>query len=884
MGRENSVWVRWLFRVGAFRAAEAEVGDVLESYVRGRGTLWLCRQIVSIATRRRRLRWPVREKRSAQMLSNLSGDIRYAVRTLRRNPGFTLAAVAPIALGIGINTGIFSILEGVALRPLPAPASAELVSIYQQLRGVRGRYINGSPSMLSVPEYQRYRDGAQTLSGIMAYSRSWSVTLDGDSPQEVEGQLVTCNYFDVLQVRPAIGTGFTTANCDARRVQQAVVLSHDLWAGAFARDPDILRRTVTLNRQPFAVVGVAPEGFHGTEVVKARFFATTSSLKALRRDQRDYLDANTSWLSVVGRRNRNVGIEEVRAELAVIAKVIDEEQPGRTTTPIVQQATSLSLPEARRDVLGATTVILAAFGFVLLIACANVANLLLARAAGRTKEIAVRLAVGASRARLIQQLLTESMIIALVGGCGGVLLAWWSFQGLLILILSSAPDMIPALAIDARPDITVMWFAISVTVATGVVFGLVPALQASKPDVQAAIKQDSGGSGRRTGWLRGSLMSLQVAVCMTLLISAGLLLRGLYAAQTVEPGFDYRNVTVVSFDLPGAGYDDQKALAFQRQAMERLKGVPNVESVAQAARTPLRPGRTGAMFHLPAQDQWHEVDLNSVSPEYFSLIGIPIVRGRDFEARDLDDAARVAIITEATARRYWPGRDPLGQMVVLGFGQNQEVALEVVGVTSDAQVNRVAQSESSYFYLPATPRSQAGLSLLVRSRAPLAAIVPEIRASLRQLDPALALRVNPLEENLDFWRTVSRLSAGLSGSLSVLALLLSSVGVYGVVSYVVSRRLREVGIRMMLGATRRDVRGLILRQTMRPVAIGMVIGIATAAAVSRVLESVLFGISPFDPTAFIGAVLFLTIVSAAASLAPARRAMRVDPLATLRYE
>jgi predicted permease len=817
------------------------------------------------------------------MMTTVLSDLRYAARALRRNPGFALMAIAPIALGIGINTGIFSILESVTLRPLPAPESGRLVSVYQQLRGVKGRFISGAPSMLSFPEYRHYRDHARTLSGLMAYSRSLKVTLAGDSPQQVEGQLVTCNYLDVLRVRPAIGRGFA-ADCDAPGAQPTVVLSHDLWVRAFNRDPDILRKTITLNRHAFVVVGIAPERFAGTEVIRSRFFAPASTLNLLWPDQPDYTDAGSSWLSLVGRRHDDVGIEEVRAELSVLAARLDREQPGRVTTVTVERATSLSLPEARRDIFAASAVVLAAFALILLIASANVANLLLARGAGRTQEIAIRLAMGASRRRLIQQLLTESLLIALVGGIAGTILAWWSFQALLTLVISSLPAMIPALTINASPNLTALAFALALTVATGVLFGLAPTLRTSKPDVQAAIKQGTGGSGRRTGWLRGTLMSVQVAVCMTLLISAALLLRALHAAQTADPGFEYHDVTVVAFDLPGSGYDDQKAVAFHRQLMERLRELPGVELVAQVSRTPLSPGRTGLMFRLPSEDEWHEIGLNIASTDYFSLIGIPIVRGRAFTENDLSDAARVAIVTEATARRYFPNADPVGQTMLMGLGPGQEVPLQVVGVAGDAQVNRIAETESSYFYLPAAPRSQAGLSVLVRSRATEAAIAPAIHASIRQLDPALAVRVGPLEENLEFWRTVSRLVAGLSGSLSLLALVLSSVGVFSVVSYVVSRRRREVGIRMVLGATRRDVQNMILRQTMQPVAVGMLIGILLAAGVSRVLQGVLFGVSPLDAAAFFGAAVFLTAVAIMASLAPTRRATQIDPVTTLRQE
>jgi predicted permease len=846
-----------LVRVGSFRASDPELGDVMEEYAgEKRSALWLARQILS-TVQRPRSHLTIHEKGRAGMLSNLWSDIRYALGTFRRSPGFAAAAVAPIALGIGINTGVFSILNSMALRPLPTPESTELISVYQQFRGVQKRRVHGARSMFSIPEYRAYRDGTQTLSGLMAYSRSWTATLGGQSPQEIEGVLVTCNYFDVLRLRPLIGTGFTAANCERPDAPPAVIVSHALWTRAFAADPHIVRTTITLNGQNVTVVGVAPEGFDGIDITKAAFFAPTPLQAVLLPERNFHEDAHTSWLTLVGRRNQGAGLSQVRAELDVIASQIDRQQPGRTTVLSVAPATSLSLPEARRDILTIAGVVLAAFGLVLLIACANVANLLLARAAGRTKEIAVRLSLGATRGRLIQQLLTESVIIALAGGVAGSILAWWSSQGLLVLLLSALPGTIPPLKIDANPNLTVLWFALGLTVTTALVFGMVPALQASKQDLQIVLKQEGVGSARRTGgWLRSSIIGIQVAVCMVLLISAGLLLRALYAAQTVEPGFDYRGVAVVSFDLRRPSLDDQRVVTFQQQLMERFSSLPGVNAVAQVGKTPLSPGRTQTMFRLPGDDQWHEIDVNTVSPGYFSLIAIPIVRGRTFSVAELSDTSRAVIVTEATARRYWPGQDPIGRTLVMGLGPNQEVSLEIVGVARDAQVSRIAETESSYMYLPAGPQAQRRLSLLVRSQTDFAALAAGIRAVTRELDPGIVVRVNRLEENLNFWRTVSRLVAGLSGSLSLLALVLASGGVYGVVSYLVSRRRREVGIRMTLGASARDVQALIFRQTLRPVVVGVVIGVAGAAAASQILESVLFGISPFDPMTFIGAPRF----------------------------
>jgi macrolide transport system ATP-binding/permease protein len=873
--REPARWIQWLFCVARYRASEAELGDIQEEFVSGgRGAFWLVWQILS--TIRKTKSQVTLDERRTEMLSNFRSDIRYTLRIFRRNPGFAVAAVVPIALGIGINTGVFSILNNVVFRPLPAPNPTELVSVYQEFQGVQKRRVHGARMMFSMPEYRVYRDATRTLLGVAAYSMPWTVTLGGRSPQELEGVLVTCNFFDVLQLRLSIGTGFTSANCDTPSAPPAVVLSHALWTRAFAADPEIVGQTITLNGQPVDVVGVGPEGFDGIELTKAAFFASTSLQRGFNEDPQ------LSWLTLLGRRQRGAGLSQVRTELAVIAGQIDRQQPGRTTVLTVAPATSLTFPVARREFFSLAAVLMAAFALVLLIACANVANVLLARAAGRTKEIAVRLAVGASRGRLIQQFLTETLTIALAGGFAGSLLAWWSFQLLLTRLPSYLPGDISQPRIEARPDLTVLWFGLGLTVITALVCGMVPAIQASKPDLHTAVKQGGADSGRTAGWLRGTLIGVQISVCMVLLIVAGLLLRALHAAHTIEPGFNYRNVAVVSYAFRGPSYDDARVAAFQRQFMERIRSLPGVDVAAQVSKVPLSPGRQQTTFRLPHQQEELVVDINNVSPEYFSLLAIPIVRGRTFTAAELQGATRVVIVSEATARRYWPGQDPVGRFILMGA--DRDAPLEVVGVAKDAHVSHVAETESSYMYLPGESTVQRGLRPLVRSETDFAALARSISAAAHELDPELVVQVGRLEGNMEYWRARSRLTASLSSALSLLALLLALVGVYGVVSYVVSRRRREVGIRVTLGATARDVQQLIIRQTSRPIVIGAVVGIAAAAAASRTLESVLFGISPFDPIAFIGAALFLVSVAVVAALLPTREALKVNPVTALRYE
>jgi predicted permease len=651
-------------------------------------------------------------------------------------------------------------------------------------------------------------------------------------------------------------------------------------------DPEIIGKNLTLNRRRFAVVGISPQGFNGVGARKSSFFVPIALQQVIRPGRDDYGNDQLSWLSLIGRMKDGARLDQVKADLGLIASQIDEQQPGRTTSLIIDIANNFSLPEGRRTIFSVATVVMTAVGLVLVIACANIANLLLARSSAREREIAVRLSLGATRARLISQLLTESLLIALTGGLLGSVLALWSFPALLNVALTSLPGQIPPFLLDIRPDFNVLLFALVVTFATGVIFGLAPALHATRWDLQSTLKKDSAGSGRRTtGLLRSALVGIQVAVCMVLMITAGLLMRGLYAAQTVAPGFDYQGVTVVSLGLARAGYDNANAVDLQRRFMERARSLSQT-AIAQGGRTPLSPGRTGTMVRLPDQEQRQEMDLNTVSPEYFSLIHLPIVRGRNFTNADMQDSSHAVIVTESTAARYWPGRDPVGQNLYMRIGgaSGQDLLLEVVGVARDAQVTRIAETPTSYMYLPATPRAQPGMQLLLRSRLDFAATTQAIRSIARDLDPELVVTVSRLEDNLAFWRTLSRFAASMSVSLGMLALLISSIGVYGVVSYVVSRRFREAGIRMMLGATRREVQGMIVRQTLRPVFVGMLVGIAGAAAVSRILEVVLFGVSAFDPIAFFAAPAFLLGVAAAASLAPARKAMRAEPMSVLRYE
>ncbi|HEX7237292.1 MAG TPA: ABC transporter permease [Gammaproteobacteria bacterium] len=823
-------------------------------------------------------------------MQHISSDLRHAARRLAASPGFTAAAVLTISLGVGINTGAFSVFNAMALRNLPAGAADELVSVHQLLDETTRRTRNawGAPSRFSTSEYRTYRDETRMLSGIAGYSDSSTVTLGGDVPEEIVGTFVTCNYFEVLERRPAFGPGFA-ADCDAEAATPSVVLGHELWTTKLAADPNVIGREVVLNRQPFVVVGVAPEGMRGVDFLPAEFFAPISAQPSLS-PRIDAFRTETSWLTLIGRRAAGASLSQIKAELGVIAAGIDQQQPPRRTVLAVERASRLSSPEGRLETFAAGSVLMTAFGLVLLIACANVANLLLARTTSRAREIAVRLSLGATRARIVQQLLAESLLIAVSGGAIGALLTGWTVQSLVRFAIARLPAEARSLNIETVIDARVLAYAIAATLASAVLFGLAPALHASKPDLQAAIKVDGAGIGPRSrGRLQGVLVGVQVALCMVLMISAGVLLRGLYEAMNVEPGFEYKGVSVASFDLNGAGYDAARAAAFQRELAERVAALPGIDAVAQAAITPLYPGTMGFTGRVPKQEQWLPMSFNWVSPGYFSLVEIPIVRGRTFTDAEVA-AGGALVVTDATARRLWPDRDPIGQRLeyaasnVFGPDPVQTISLEVVGVAADAQMTGIGEVPSNYVYLPSGPRAQLNLQLLAKSELDFATTARAIRAAGAELDRALVVRVAPLETNLDFWRKISGLVSSIATSLGALALVLASVGIYGVVAYAVGRRAREIGIRMALGASAGSIVGLMLHRTMRPVVVGAAIGLVAALGASQIISSKILGVSPADPLALLGAALVVTAVAFAAGALPARRAARLDPSKTLHYE
>jgi macrolide transport system ATP-binding/permease protein len=871
--------------------ADKELDDELRDHLERRTEEYVAQGMAAEEARRRarldlggieQTKEKCRDARRVNWIQDFVQDLRYGLRMLRQNPGFTAAAVMTIALGVGVNVGIFSVLNGAALRLLPIPRAEQVVSIDQILHGRFKRNSHNGSSMFSYSEYLDYRDHNHVFSELLAYEPFVNATLGGGKMQELVGALTSCNYFDVLGEHPTQGRGLLESDCAKPGGNAVVVISDDLWRGTFESDRSLLGKSIILNRTAYTVVGIAPPGFRGTEPIPSSFWAAITMQKVMDPWSDRLGDDNLSWLAILGRVQRGVTMEQVRADLSVIAGRIDQLQPGRATSLSIRKATFFNRQTEREILTPVVTVIFATFGLVLLVACANVANLLLARASVRQKEIALRLSIGASRWRLIRQLLAESLLLSLFGGTIGSLLAFWSFTSITRLVVSHLPREFSTLSVNVAPDIRVLAYALGLTLITGITFGLIPALQSSRQDLNTALKEDGAHSGpgkRSSRFLLNALVGTQVAVCMILLLAAGLLLRGLYYARTIDPGFEMKRVATMFLNLGQQGYNENQGTAFVQRLRQRISELPGVIEVAQAECAPLSHDFSADVFTIPGRAEKIGFEYNHVSPEYFSVVGIPIVRGRGFRPGETHDSPGV-IVTESTARQLWPGEDPLGKTLRESSGRGYSV----IGVARDAQVSHLGDLHTTYLYFPAGAPDNLRAYVLVRYAGDFPATAKAIRDAVQPLDPSVPVDVAKLEDYLEVWRGPSRIVAALSGALGALALLLASIGVYGVVSYSVSRRVHEIGVRMALGADSGEIMKLLLRQAMRPVLVGGLVGVAGCAAVSQVLSSMLFGLSSHDPIAFLAVPLFLLIVALVASFIPAWYGTRVDPLVALRYE
>ena len=811
-------------------------------------------------------------------MDTLFQDIRYALRRLWKSPGFALVAMLSIGLAIGANTTVFTLLEHLVLRPLPGvPRSDRLVAVNLGAEG-------GRPSGFGYQDYRDWREGARGFDGIAASANAIELALRIDGPaQHAWGEVVSANLFDVLGVRPFLGRAFRPED-EAQAIPVAVI-SHGLWQRTFHGDPGVVGRHVMLNGNDFTVVGVAPEGFAGSTMGMRHDVWVPLTLYELVTPSGGALSVR-GWRFLefgIARLRPGVSIEQAREDInAVHRRLIPANQVLRNTTVLVDRVDSTGLAAMLRPAMGAL------FGvtiLVLLVACANVANLLVARASARRREIGIRLAVGAGRGRLTRQLLTESLVLAVCGGFVGVLVATWPKAAVLSLVPTTSLPIAFDISIDAR----VVGVAAVVTVATGIVFGLVPALQASKVALVPALRDGAAGGSARRSRLQAALVVAQVALSIVALVCAGLFVRGLQRAQAVDTGIRQpEGVLLADVNLYTAGYSDSAARQLVDRLLEQVRAVPGVRAAGVATQLPLGFGgyanisvEVDGYAFRPDEDR--TALMSVASAQYFETAGVPIVRGRGIAEQDRPDAQPVVVVNEAFSRRYWPGQDPIGKQI--RFGGNTGPWSVVVGVSRDVKGRRLDAPAPPTFYRSIHGRRPSRFTLHVRAGGDPRALQQALRRSVEQLDPNLALKnVRTMAEHMGAATFTQRIGAWSLSAFGALALVLASVGLFGVLSYAVAQRTREIGVRIAIGASRRDVLGLVVGRAMRLTAIGLGVGVVLAVGAGQLLRSQIFGVSPLDPLTFAAVIGLLAAVAFLAAWVPARRAAQVDPIIALQAE
>jgi predicted permease len=813
-------------------------------------------------------------------------DIRFGARMMLRHKGYTIAAVLCLALGIGANTTLFSLVNAVLFRPPVAAEPDRLVAVS------RGR---GLAPPLSYPDFMLLRERNDALAGLAA---SQGITLsfdDGAHNELVLGEAVSGNYFDALGVHPAAGRMFLPEEDRAPGASPVAVISHNLWRNRLGSAPDSIGKNVALNGHRFTIVGVAPQGV-GESVIPGAVgvWIPAMMLEQVAPGQRGVLqDRRSEQWGAIGRLKAGVSRAQAQAALETINRQIEQAYPAppgqapderedRSLTLLRLQG--LTLPHLRRVATMVTGLMGAVVGIVLLIACANVANLLLARASVRRKEIAVRLALGASRLRLLRQLLTESFLLALLGAATGLLLAYWLNRAL----MAFQPPMQPpwSLLLDLRLDARALGGALLLTFVASLLFGLAPALQASKPDLVPALKDETGADSPRRGKLnlRGALVVAQVAISLLLLICAGLFVQSLQELQDVDPGFRVENGLTMSFQLEPQGYDKTRGAAFMEQLLERAAALPGAQSVTAVNHLPLSHQKLNTDVFAPGREQRVEsVGLQIVGLNYFSTMGMSLASGRDFAAADAASAPKVTIINEALAARLFPSEDALGKH--LRDPNRDGVEYEIVGVAKDAAYRTLGEAPRAVLYRPYAQEYSSTMDLVVRTTGAPEPLIGALRREVTALDPNLPTNdLRTMREHVGATLAPVRMGTAALSAFGLLGLTLAAIGIYGVMSYAVARRTHEIGVRMALGAQGGDVLKLILRQGMFLTVTGAAIGLMLALGVTRLLTKFLYGVGSTEPITFAGVTLFLIAVALAACYLPARRATKVDPLVALRRE
>jgi macrolide transport system ATP-binding/permease protein len=842
-----------------------------------------------------------RDARGTRWLEELLQDLRISVRILRKNPSFTLVVAATLALGIGANTAIFGLVDALLLRPLPiVKAPSQLVLL------VRG---DGRGPTLSYPDFKVLSERNEVLSDLALFTQV-PVSFGNNVRSEVVlGALVSGNYFDVLGIKPSLGRAFLPEEDRTPGTHSVVVLNHSFWQSRFNSDRTLVGQTIVLNNRRFTVVGIAPAGFEGeSPPMKVSLWIPVMMTSTMRWEpfeiRHDPLsNRQNENFGAIGRLKQGVSITQAQAALETINRQLEQANfppPERRINPNDDRSLRLlsvqgiMLGPIREMAVTSSRLAGATVLTVLLIACANVANLLMARAATRRKEVAVRLALGATRGRLIRQLLTESVLLALVGAAAGLLLAYWINQ----LLMAFKPPFPPpfTFSLDLSFDTRTFAFTFLLAIATGVIFGLVPALQASRPDVLPALKDQSNAEGPRVRWLnlRSALVITQVALSLALLISTGLFLRTMRYAQQIDLGFKPDQVLEVSFNLRLQGYDEAQGREFYQRIVERLERLPGVHTASVTNLLPL-----GFIWlSTPVVPEDREVSPNerifagdvSVGTQYFETIGTPLLRGRAFTAQDTINSPQVAIVSEKLARRLWPEIKDAGEALGkrLRIGRSNSISCEVIGIAKDSRnniFNRIDRDPEPTIYRPFAQNYSALASLIVRTDGDPRGLISAVRREVAALDENLPPQnLQPLSETVSLASWSARTGAAVLGVFGLLGLVLAAIGIYGVMSYSVSRRTREIGLRMALGAETHDVIKLIVKQGMGLTLIGATIGVMLAVAMTRLLASLVYGVTATDPMTFAGVVLFVLAVAVLACYLPARRATKVDPMMALRCE
>jgi predicted permease len=834
-------------------------------------------------------------------MRDLLSDLRYALRTFAKSPVFAGVAVLSLALGIGANTAIFTLLDQVLLRLLPVRDPEQLVQLQWE-----GSFYgsNTGYAALSYPMYKDFRDRNQVFSDVICrYALPLSLGISGEGDR-LDGELVSGNYFQVLGVKAAIGRTITPDDDRIPGGHPVAVLSYRYWVERFHSDPAVIGQSLLINGRQLSVIGVSQAGFDSVEIgYSPKIRIPVAMKKEMTPGWEMYSLENRRgrWVNVFGRLKPGVGITQAKASLqplfhSILEMEVREKEfahAGAYTKQQFLRSTMNVLPGARgrlglrRQAESPLWVLMAMVGLVLLIACANVANLLMARATGRQKEIAVRLAMGASRLRLMRQLMVESLLLALAGGAAGLLVAAWTDS----LLLRLMPTGNSALELSTTPDSRILIFALSVSCLTGIVFGLAPALQSTRPDLASTLKESAGtvvGGGHMR--LRKALVVAQIFLSLLLLIGAGLFIRSLRNLKTLDPGFRTHNVVAFSIDPRLNGYTKERAHLYYRELLDKLRGTPGVESASFAIVRVLDNDDWESTIAVDGYEPKPDEDMspyyNAVSPGYCATLGLKLVAGREFLPSDIGNSHKVGIVNEKWAHKYFGGRNALGRHFGFGGDPGTKTDIEIVGVVKDAKYNNMRDEMSAQNFVPFDQTDiVTEVTLYVRTQLDPEQMFTAVRGSVHGLDANLPIYgMRTLDSQLDQSLVAERLTAYLAAVFGFLATLLAAVGLYGVMAYNVGRRTREIGIRMALGAPSPSVMWLVMREVLVMLGLGVAVAVPAAWALARLVQSQLYGIAPSDPMSMAAATLAIALVAALAGYIPALRATRIDPIGALRYE